>query len=78
MLLVGLVEDKVLAGLVEDNPDAALGLEAKVWLEVKELLVAVEVADGPKAEVVAAPVARVVVERNELVPKGVLFKDELD
>lgn len=75
MLLVGLVEDKVLAGLVEDNPDAALDLEAKVWLEVKELLVAVEVDDDPKAEVV---VARVVVERNELVPKEVLFKVELD
>lgn len=78
MLLVVLAEDKVLAGLVEDKPDAAPGLEAKVWLEVKELLVAVEVADEPKAEIVAAPVARVVVERNELVPKGVLFKDELD
>lgn len=78
MLLVVLAEDKVLAGLVEDRADAALGLDAKFWFEVKELLVAVEVADEPKAEVVVAPVARVVVERNELVPKEVLFKVELD
>lgn len=78
MLPVDLAEDKVLAGLVEDILETAPGLDAKVWLEVKELLVAVEVADAPKAEVVAAPVARVVVGRNELVPKGVLFKDELD
>ena len=78
MLLVVLAEDKVLAGLVEDRADAALGLDAKFWFEVKELLVAVEVADEPKAEVVVAPVARVVVERNELVPSEVLFKVELD